>query len=126
MEKKGGKGKYWSPHPLDWEIIKRLPRQGSMLGYHTIASTVKHLKQEMNSSLGPDAPEEAKVDSNQINGRLVSMQVAGLVTQVTVISSGGTKGWQRTQKGEKEYTKNTGKTLGEDKPHLRVARKEAS
>jgi hypothetical protein len=43
-----GTGKHYKPHPVDFAIIERLPNEGSMLGYHTIAMPVIALVKELN------------------------------------------------------------------------------
>jgi hypothetical protein len=107
---------YYRPHPLDFELLKRLPREGSQLGFHVLALTVAALRESLNR----DVPKEAHLTSSQLQARLRSMKVAGLVTAARVFGAGGTNGWQRTIKGEKFYETETGDRLPQAKPELRV------
>lgn len=111
------KGQYYRPHPLDFELLKRMPREGSTLGYHTLAMTVAHVK----SALNKEAPEGGKLTAEQISSRLASMKYAGLVVTAPVLGHGGKGvGWQRTLKGENHYEQQTGESLGDAAPELRV------
>lgn len=110
------KGKHYAPHPLDFAIIERLPPEGSVLGYHVLASTVKRLADDLNK----DVPEEGQVTSNNISGRLVSMKVEGLVVGVRILGRNNNTGWQRTRKGELFYSEQTGKQLENGPPSLKA------
>lgn len=92
-----GSGNYYEPMPLDYELLRRMPDEGSMLGYHTIALTVGHVKDTLNK----DAPEGARLTTGHIAARIRSMHVAGLCVKVRVMGASSAHGWQRTPKGAK-------------------------
>lgn len=82
----------YEPYPLDFEILRRLPKVGAMLGYHTLGATVKSLKRDLGS--------DGLVTSDQIHGRLRSLRDARLVASVRVLPVGDGLGWQITPAGE--------------------------
>jgi hypothetical protein len=94
---KAKKGNYYSPMPLDFELLRRMPAEGTMLGFHVLALTAKHITTELNKT----APPGGALTSHNVTARLRSMHVAGYVTPVQVMgASTSGQGWQRTPKGE--------------------------
>lgn len=105
--KESRKGQYYEPHPLDYELLQRMPEEGAMLGYHTLGMTVKHALKELNK----DVPLAARLTAEEVSARVRSMHVVGYVAKVKLLGTGGTLGWQRTPKGTAFYEEQTGKKL---------------
>jgi hypothetical protein len=102
-------GQYYMAHPLDMAILRRLPKEGTQLGYHTIAATTSRLVSELNKEIPKGAPT---VTSAQVQTRLRSMKVVGHVVTVPIIGGGTSRlGWQRTKSGELLYAEETGESL---------------
>ena len=76
--------------PLDYAILDKLPDEGSVVGYHPLGRTVRVL-----------APEFEGVDSEQLSGRLKSMELMGLTKGIKVTPVGQGRGWQVTPLGKK-------------------------
>lgn len=94
------KGTYYVLMPLDIEILKRLPDEGAMVGYHHLARSVKSLVEEM---------EDGGVTGALLNGRLRAMALVGYVVARPIAASGGAMGWQRTAAGKTTLTEKEGK-----------------
>lgn len=107
-EHKSRRGRYYRTHPLDLELLRRLPVEGTQLGFHVIAATVHHLTAELNKLV----PAEAALTGDQIQSRMRSMRSAGLVVSVPVMGS-HSLGWQRTRKGELHYEEETGQVISD-------------
>jgi hypothetical protein len=103
-----GSGNYYEAVPLDFELLRRMPAQGSMLGYHQLALTVPHAVKELNK----EAPKGGELTSSLVSSRVRSMHVAGLVVKTRVMGAGASHGWQRTPKGEQFLKEQTGKGAG--------------
>lgn len=99
--------KYYEWHPVDGAILAALPREGEVLGYHVIATTVKGLLTKLNAGV----PPEGQIASEQLTARLRSMLASGFVVAVPVFGTGGVRGWQRTPAGESLYRKEVGASL---------------
>lgn len=89
MSRKG-----YVPQPLDFDLLAKLPDEGTSLGPHALARTVGLMAQTFG------------VTSQSVNARLRSMKVAGFVVNVKIHVGGsrnglhgGVYGWQRTPKG---------------------------
>lgn len=103
-----GKGNYYEPLPLDFELLRRMPAQGSTLGFHTLAMTVPHVVKELNK----EAPAGGELTSMNVAARIRSMAVAGHVVKVLVMGSESRYGWQRTPKGDHFLEEQTGQSAG--------------
>lgn len=112
-----GTGNYYRPHPLDLELLKRMPREGSALGFHVLALTVSYVVDELNKMQPKEAP---KLTPEIVSGRCLSLRAAGLAVTVALVGgkAGRNSGWQRTLKGEALYEEETGEKLGDAAPSL--------
>lgn len=89
----------WSM-PLDEGILKSLPDEGTQLGYHVIAVTVRQIRDKLNDELAEDAPAEAATRSTLITQRITRyLRPRGMVVQVKVHGAGGSHGYQVTERG---------------------------
>ena len=83
--------------PLDEAILKQLPEEGSMLGYHHLATQTAQIVSALNESLPKGVPP---ITSAGVNGRLRSLKHRGLVADVPVMPSNNGVGWQRTKEAK--------------------------
>lgn len=84
--------------PVDYAILEALPKKGSRLGYHVLGSTVRIVTQRLNEGL----PKEARMSTGVIAQRITRwLRPKGLVAEVRVHGSGGAKGYQITEAGER-------------------------
>lgn len=81
---------------LDYAILALLPDEGMTLGFASLAKQAKAIVTELNDQLGPDDP---RVRSSQVNGRLRSLKSWGLIIDCDVQPVSRGKGWQRTENG---------------------------
>lgn len=112
------RGTYWESHPLDFELLRRMPEEGASLGFHVLALTASHALEEINKS----QPREAKMTTNDLQARLRSMHAAGLCVKVRTLGTGGPRraGWQRTAKGTAAYEEHTGKPISKGANPLKL------
>jgi DNA-binding HxlR family transcriptional regulator len=81
--------------PLDVAILEHSPDQGSKLGYHWLGPQVPTLVELLNK----DVPVDHRVTSDQVAGRLASLEHLGLIKRVTVQPLQGGKAVQVTPRG---------------------------
>lgn len=81
--------------PLDAAILDMLPDAGAKLGYHWLGPQVPTIRDMLNK----DIPVEHRVTSDQIAGRLASLEHLGLVKRVVVQPTQQGKGAQATERG---------------------------
>lgn len=110
-----GSGNYYQPMPLDFELLKRMPREGSTLGFHTLGMTVSYVVDELNKMQPREAP---KLTPDLVSGRCRAMAIAGYAVKVALIGGkrGKNTGWQRTPKGEQFYEEKTGQKISDAPP----------
>jgi hypothetical protein len=83
--------------PIDYAIVAALPPQGSRLGYHVLGSTVKTILETLNAGL----PKEAHMTPGIVAQRITRwLRPQGMVVEVKVHGSGGSKGYQVTDRGQ--------------------------
>lgn len=88
-------GRYYQAQPMDYAILELLPEENTMLGYHYLGMQVK------------DVAAKLGHPSNEIQARMRSMAVAGIVVHRPLSSN---RVWQRTAKG-KELFESEGKAF---------------
>lgn len=87
----------WSM-PVDEGILAALPAEGSQIGYHVIGSTVKLIGDELNFGV----PKEMQLSPGIISQRITRwLRPQGMVVEVKVHGSGGSKGYQITASGQR-------------------------
>ncbi len=109
-------GDYYLPTPLDYELLKRMPREGTTLGdFHVLAMTVSYVVAELNKAQPKEVP---KLTAVTVAGRCRAMFIKGYCVKVAMLSMGRGRnhGWQRTLAGEAFYEEQTGKKLDEKPP----------
>jgi hypothetical protein len=89
---------YYEPLPVDFELLTRMPDQGTIGGVHWKGKHVKDLRGEIldaaNGDLTPDM-----LTADMVSARMRSMLVAGLVQNYPAMGAGGLRIWARTPKG---------------------------
>lgn len=86
-------GSYFSPTPLDFEILARLPEKGIIGGVHWRGEMVRHLVREINASLPDGVP---RLSDTGVSARLRSMAVVGYVEN---FAATGGRIWAKTPAG---------------------------
>lgn len=88
--------------PVDYGILRCLPKEGSRLGYHVLGATVRVVRDTLNAELPEDSPAEAKLSSEVIAQRITRwLRPKGMVVEVKVHGAGGAKGYQATERGQR-------------------------
>jgi hypothetical protein len=82
--------------PLDYEVLSRLPDEGTKQGLAYLGRTVKNLAESLHD-LG--------VTSAMLNGRVRAMRDLGLIVPVKVLPVKDGLGWQITQVGKDELAR---------------------
>lgn len=82
-------------HPLHFEILRILPVEGSVLGYHRLTKTTPQVADELNKKLAAGIP---KMSNHEVAGALKSMQVAQFTVNIKLVGAG--LGWQATTLGK--------------------------
>ena len=85
------------PHlgEFEYAILRELPDEGRMAGYHPLVVTSGHVRARLNEHLDPGEP---KVTTGQVGTACQILTKFGLVTRHFTVS-GVLKGWQRTAEG---------------------------
>lgn len=86
----------WVPAIVDLVILKALPNEGTLVGYHPVAKTIKGLVKELGGGLTAD----------QMNGRLASLREYGFVISLKLIPVAQGMGFQRTKAGREALERN--------------------
>lgn len=82
--------------PVDYAILRELPKQGSRLGYHVLGNTVRIITQTLNAPL----PREAHLSSGVVGQRITRWLIPkGMAMQVKIHGARGAKGYQATERG---------------------------
>jgi hypothetical protein len=79
----------YEPTPLDFLLLELLPEQGMIGGVHWKGRRVVDLRNELGDG----------VTTGNVQGRLRSMHVAGLVDRHVSVGRAGVKIWSRTLDG---------------------------
>lgn len=86
-------GTYYSPTPLDFVLLEKLPDKGILGGVHWAGRPVKHIRQEINEALPEGVPT---LTADAIVARLRSMKIAGFTED---FAATGGRIWARTPQG---------------------------
>lgn len=90
---RNSKGRYYSPTPLDFEILARLPEKGIIGGVHWAGVQVRHIVRDINAGL-PDGVD--RLTENGVSSRLRSMTYPGYVENFAAV---GGRIWAKTPEG---------------------------
>jgi hypothetical protein len=82
--------------PLDFAIFEALPDQGSMLGYHELFVSIRHLTHQLNAGQPDGVPPLA---TSTVGTRVRVLRMGGLAHAVLSLA-GNVEGWQRTPRAK--------------------------
>ena len=99
IEQRAAAGEYSLIEPFDYLILGLLPDQGTLFaGLYPLGETALNLGKKM-----PKTPDKKNIPSSQIQARLRSLTLQGLVIKGATIGRGGKAIWQRTPRGADIY-----------------------
>lgn len=78
---------------LDYELLRRLPKEGARVGLREIGRTVKDLARELGEI-------DSEIKSSTLNSRVRVLKHHGLIVDVVTLPITEGRGWQITSQGE--------------------------